>query len=59
MIFNLQADFSKEEKEILIKAHNIIHDMMKEMENTGLELYQDSDLDEWRFIKNKIKDLVT
>lgn len=57
MIFKLEADFDKEEKDILIKAHNIIQDMMDEMENTGLELYQGSDLDEWRFIKNKIKDL--
>lgn len=57
MIFRLEAIFSEEERDILIKAHNIIQDMMNEMENTGLELYQDSDLNEWRDIKDKIKDL--
>jgi phage pi2 protein 07 len=59
MVFKLESCFDREEKEILIKAHNIIQDMITEMDNTGLESYQDSDLDEWRFIKNKIKDLVT
>jgi hypothetical protein len=59
MIFNLQANFSKEEKTILINAHNVIHQMIEEMECTGIETYQDSDIEEWRFIKNKIKDLVT
>lgn len=59
MIFKLEADFDKEEKDILIKAHNIIQNMMDEMENTGLELYQGFDLDEWRDIKNKLKDLIT
>lgn len=57
MIFRLEAIFSEEEKDILVKAHNIIQDMINEMENTGLELYQNSDLNEWRDIKNKIKDL--
>ena len=57
MIFKLESCFDREEKDILIKAHNIIQDMMNEMENTGLELYQGYDLDEWRDIKNKIKDL--
>lgn len=59
MVFKLESCFDKEEKDILIKAHNIIQDMMNEMKNTGLELYQDCDLEEWRSIKNKIKDLVT
>lgn len=59
MVFKLESCFDKEEKDILIKAHNIIQSMMNEMENTGLELYQDCDLEEWRSIKNKIKDLVT
>lgn len=57
MIFKLEANFTKEEKDILINAHNIIHNMMQEMENTGLELYQGSDLEEWQFIKDKIKNL--
>ena len=59
MVFTLESHFDKEEKDILIKAHNIIQNMMTEMENTGLESYQDCDLEEWRSIKNKIKDLVT
>lgn len=59
MVFRLESYFDKEEKNILIKAHNIIQDMMTEMDNTGLESYQNCDLEEWRFIKNKIKDLVT
>lgn len=59
MVFKLESCFDKEEKDILIKAHNIIQSMMNEMKNTGLELYQDCDLEEWRSIKNKIKDLVT
>jgi transposase len=59
MIFKLEAYFDKEEKDVLIKAHNIIQDMMDEMESTGLELYQGYDLDEWRDIKNKLKDLIT
>lgn len=59
MVFKLESCFDKEEKDILIKAHNIIQSMMNEMENIGLELYQDCDLEEWRSIKNKIKDLVT
>ena len=58
MVFKLESCFDREEKETLIKAHNIIQDMMTEMGSTGLESYQDCDLDEWRFIKNKIKDLV-
>lgn len=59
MVFKLESCFDKEEKDILIKAHNIIQDMMEEMENIGLESYQDCNLEEWRAIKNKIKDLVT
>ena len=59
MVFTLELHFDKEEKDILIKAHNIIQDMMEEMENIGLESYQDCNLEEWRAIKNKIKDLVT
>lgn len=59
MVFTLESHFDKEEKDILIKAHNIIQDMMNEMEYSGLELYQDSSIDDWRDIKNKIKDLVT
>ena len=59
MVFKLESCFDKEEKDILIKAHNIIQDMMNEMGNIGLESYQDCDLEEWRSIKNKIKDLVT
>lgn len=59
MVFKLESCFDREEKDILIKAHNIIQDMMNEMENTGLESYQGCDLEEWRSIKNKIKDLVT
>ena len=59
MVFKLESCFDKEEKDILIKAHNIIQDMMNEMESTGLESYQNCDLEEWRSIKNKIKDLVT
>ena len=59
MVFTLESHFDKEEKDILIKAHNIIQDMMEEMENIGLESYQDCNLEEWRAIKNKIKDLVT
>jgi sporulation-control protein spo0M len=59
MVFTLESHFDKEEKDILIKAHNIIQDMMNEMEHSGLELYQGSSIDDWRDIKNKIKDLVT
>lgn len=59
MVFTLESHFDKEERDILIKAHNIIQDMMNEMESSGLELYQDSSIDDWRDIKNKIKDLVT
>lgn len=59
MVFTLESHFDKEEKDILIKAHNIIQDMMTEMEYSGLELYQGSSIDDWRAIKNKIKDLVT
>lgn len=59
MIFKIGAYFDKEEKDVLIKANNIIQNMMDEMESTGLELYQDYDLDEWRDIKNKLKDLTT
>lgn len=59
MVFTLESHFDKEEKDILIKAHNIIQDMMDEMEYSGLELYQSSSIDDWRAIKNKIKDLVT
>ena len=59
MVFRLESYFDKEEKNILVKAHNIIQDMMTEMDNTGLESYQNCDVEEWRFIKNKIKDLVT
>lgn len=59
MVFKLESCFDKEEKNILIKAHNIIQDMITEMENTGLEAYQDYYIDDWRAIKNKIKDLVT
>lgn len=59
MVFKLESCFDREEKDILIKAHNIIQDMMEEMENIGLESYQDCNLEEWRAIKNKIKDLVT
>lgn len=59
MVFTLESHFDKEEKDILIKAHNIIQDMMTEMEYSGLELYQGSSIDDWRVIKNKIKDLVT
>lgn len=59
MVFTLESHFDKEEKDILIKAHNIIQDMMTEMEYSGLELYQGSSIDDWRDIKSKIKDLVT
>ena len=59
MVFTLESHFDKEETDILIKAHNIIQDMMNEMEYSGLELYQGSSIDDWRDIKNKIKDLVT
>lgn len=59
MVFKLESCFDKEERDTLIKAHNIIQDMMEEMENIGLESYQDCNLEEWRAIKNKIKDLVT
>lgn len=59
MVFTLESHFDKEEKDTLIKAHNIIQDMMNEMESSGLELYQGSSIDDWRDIKNKIKDLVT
>lgn len=59
MVFKLESCFDKKEKDILIEAHNIIQDMIKEMENIGLESYQDCNLEEWRAIKNKIKDLVT
>lgn len=59
MVFTLESHFDKEETDILIKAHNIIQDMMTEMEYSGLELYQGSSIDDWRAIKNKIKDLVT
>lgn len=59
MVFTLESHFDKEERDILIKAHNIIQDMMNEMECSGLELYQGSSIDDWRDIKNKIKDLVT
>ena len=59
MVFTLESHFDREEKDILIKAHNIIQDMMTEMEYSGLELYQGSSIEEWRAIKNKIKDLVT
>lgn len=59
MVFTLESHFDKEERDTLIKAHNIIQDMMTEMEYSGLELYQGSSIEEWRAIKNKIKDLVT
>lgn len=59
MVFKLESCFDKEEKNTLIKAHNIIQDMITEMENTGLEAYQGYYTDDWRAIKNKIKDLVT
>ena len=59
MVFTLESHFDKEEKDILIKAHNIIQDMMTAMECSGLESYQGSSIDDWRDIKNKIKDLVT
>lgn len=59
MVFTLESCFDKEEKDILIKTHNIIQDMMEEMEDIGLESYQDCNLEEWRAIKDKIKDLVT
>ena len=59
MVFKLESCFDREEKDILIKAHNIIQDMINEMEYSGLELYHGSSIDDWRDIKNKIKDLVT
>lgn len=59
MIFKLESCFDEREKNILIEAHNIIDDMITEMENIGLEAYQGYYTDDWRGVRNIIKDLVT
>lgn len=58
MEFYLNLSLEKEEKETLAAAIDIIQDLTQEMENTGLETYQNKDSEDWLKITYAIQDLI-
>lgn len=59
MEFSLALNLEEEEKKTLAAAVDIIDDLTLEMENIGLENYQDKDSYEWQKIRYAIQDLIT